>query len=504
MADDDGGPAASRTRRRATKAVNYAKEQEFSDASDIFQDSEPDEPKFKKRGRGRKSDTNEPTEDDDDGYKKAVPVYTERGYDPAVPPIRERFPFLPEFEADGSPRIELIVGRRPIDEDGNVEDEEEEKKDDLEADEEQEGTNGRRRSRSVAKPKSKASPETKMDKGKDNDKSGPVEYEYLIKYRGRSYLHLDWKTGGDLESMGKTAKTMYRRFLKKMANGDNEELEDPVFDESFVLPQRILDEAKQEITVELSDKELLKWEKQRAKELAAEGSSDSDGDKKDVSDKGAIKEDEKKDEEMKAAKQTNEKLLDWEENEIDFKNLSLDRLRKMANADGPYYPVFEGSTNPYRDGYVTEPPKKPRASYLFFQCTMRSYYKKRFPNASVSELMSILGEQWNQMTEEEQAPFMQLAKEEAKQHQKEQSMLEKAQKPNEVWQPIRRCSMVLKRLQADGFASIFLKPVDMKEFPDYDEYVDTPMDLGTVETRLNTKKYLAPEQFARDVRKVSS
>ena len=174
----------------------------------------------------------------------------------------------------------------------------------------------------------------------------------------------------------------------------------------------------------------------------------------------------------------------------------------MANSDGPYYPVFEGSNNPYRDGYVTEPPKKPRASYLFFQCTMRSYFKKRNPNASLAELMSILGEQWGSMSEEEQAPFIQLAKEESAQHDRERAMLEKAQKPNEVWQPIRRCRMVLDKVKSDGFANIFLEPVNLEDFPDYEEFIDTPMDLGTVETKLNSKKYQAPEQFARDMRKV--
>ena len=87
-----------------------------------------------------------------------------------------------------------------------------------------------------------------------------------------------------------------------------------------------------------------------------------------------------------------EALMDWQEEDIDFKELSLDRLRQIVEADGPYYPKIEGSNNAYRDGYVTEPPKKPRASYLFFQCTMRSYFKKRNPNATQGELMTILGE----------------------------------------------------------------------------------------------------------------
>ena len=174
----------------------------------------------------------------------------------------------------------------------------------------------------------------------------------------------------------------------------------------------------------------------------------------------------------------------------------------IANKDGPYYPVFEGSDNPYRDGILTEPPKKPRASYLFFQCVMRSYFAKRNPDASLSELMSILGDKWKSMSEEEQAPFIQLSREEAELYEKERALMEKAQKPNEMWQPLRRCLMVLDRLEKDSFADIFLEPVDLDEFPDYEELIDSPMDLGTIRQKLADRKYQAPENFARDVRKV--
>jgi hypothetical protein len=162
----------------------------------------------------------------------------------------------------------------------------------------------------------------------------------------------------------------------------------------------------------------------------------------------------------------------------------------------------EGSTNAYRDGYIKEPPKKPRASYIFFQCSMRSYFQKKNPGAPQSELMSILGAQWQKMSTEERAPFLELANEESKQFEKEKVLKEMAQRPTQVWQPIRRCHMVLDRLAADSFADIFLNPVDPEEFPDYDDFIDTPMDIGTVRKRLAIKKYQAPEQFARDMRKI--
>jgi hypothetical protein len=193
---------------------------------------------------------------------------------------------------------------------------------------------------------------------------------------------------------------------------------------------------------------------------------------------------------------------DWTEEEIDFSKLTLEKLRGIVDRDGPYYPVVEGSNNPYRDGHVTEPPKKPRASYLFFQCTMRSYFAKKNPKAVQSELMTILGNHWQTMTEEEREPFIQLAKEEVRQFEKEKTLLTKAQKPNEVWQPLRRCLMVVDRLAKDSFADIFLAPVDLEAFPDYEELIDAFMDLGTVKTKLQTRKYQSPEQFARDMRRV--
>lgn len=173
------------------------------------------------------------------------------------------------------------------------------------------------------------------------------------------------------------------------------------------------------------------------------------------------------------------------------------------NRDGTYYPTIEGSDNPYRDGYIKDPPKKPRASYLFFQWTFRSYFQKKHPNLSQQELMIILGDVWRGFSDDERRPFIELANEEAKQYEKEKALMEKAQKPNEVWQPIRRCKMVLDRIADDSFAEIFLEPVDTTEFTDYEEVIDLPMDLGTVRTKLNNRKYQAAEQFARDMRRVS-
>jgi hypothetical protein len=80
--------------------------------------------------------------------------------------------------------------------------------------------------------------------------------------------------------MNKSAKGIYRRFLKKLEAGigDMEELESPEVDPSYVVPEKIIDEADQEITVELSDKELLKWEKEREKDIEASKKDNDDED----------------------------------------------------------------------------------------------------------------------------------------------------------------------------------------------------------------------------------
>ena len=295
-------PSTGRARRRTVKRIDYSKEQDFSD-EDIFEDSEPEEaPKSKRGGRASRGSSaprasrpsNTPLtlndldddNDDDESVYDNKPVYTEKGYDSNLLPIRERFPFLPEYEEDGSPRIELIVGRRPVEEKEDAVQENEDGDENLPGsdDEEVETTPRKRTTRKRGREKK----ESPMKEKPAN--TGPVEYEYLVKFKGKSYLHLEWKTGADLESMNKSAKGIYRRYLKKVAQGTEEDIESPDFDPSFVTPEKVVDEAEQEIVVDLTNKELLRWEKEREKELAEGGDDDEEDD--DDEDKGEEKKDE--------------------------------------------------------------------------------------------------------------------------------------------------------------------------------------------------------------------
>ena len=293
--------------RRARKAVDYSIEQQFSD-DDIFEDGPKDDPpvytsstsRRKSRPSVKKSNISyqqgggggSSSSGYYDGggmtstsstFERSKPVYTERGYDNTQLPLRQRFTFEPEYEDDGTPSIELIVGRRPIDDTkdrttaaatksaaGENDDEDNEHGSDKEEGNEEEApvTSSRRKMRK--KKQLAFATNIASDNAPEEEEAGglsEMDYEYLIKYKGRSYLHLEWKTAADLESMNTKAKTIYRRFLKKLELGTEEELEDPSVDPSFTEPGRILAEEEHEIMVELSDKELLKWEKEQRREL---------------------------------------------------------------------------------------------------------------------------------------------------------------------------------------------------------------------------------------------
>eukprot|EP00957_Ditylum_brightwellii_P003369 255251-Ditylum_brightwellii.AAC.1 len=92
---------------------------------------------------------------------------------------------------------------------------------------------------------------------------------------------------------------------------------------------------------------------------------------------------------------------------------------------------------------------------------------------------STVSKKWRNMDEVDQAPFIILAREEQEQYEKEHAIMQK----------------VLDRISPDGFSNIFLKPVDTKQFPDYEEYVDQPMGLGTIRDKIVHHKYQAPEKW---------
>lgn len=69
----------------------------------------------------------------------------------------------------------------------------------------------------------------------------------------------------------------------------------------------------------------------------------------------------------------------------------------------------------------------------------------------------------------------------------------------EQWQ---WCSTTLKNLKKNKSAGPFLEPVDIVKFniPHYPDIIKHPMDLGTVQAKVNAREYSSLDQFIADVR----
>ncbi|KAG2659589.1 hypothetical protein PVAP13_1KG369800 [Panicum virgatum] len=66
----------------------------------------------------------------------------------------------------------------------------------------------------------------------------------------------------------------------------------------------------------------------------------------------------------------------------------------------------------------------------------------------------------------------------------------------------KQCEGILKKLMTQKYSHIFNVPVDVVklQIPDYFDIIKTPMDLGTVQKKLESGSYRSPSDFAADVR----
>ncbi|CAN6232351.1 unnamed protein product [Urochloa humidicola] len=66
----------------------------------------------------------------------------------------------------------------------------------------------------------------------------------------------------------------------------------------------------------------------------------------------------------------------------------------------------------------------------------------------------------------------------------------------------KQCEAILKKLMTQKYSHIFNVPVDVVklQIPDYFDIIKTPMDLGTVQKKLESGSYKSPSDFAADVR----
>ena len=124
--------------------------------------------------------------------------------------IRSRFPFEPERDDDGSLMIEKLMGRR------------------LRKD----------KARSFLKNSqfvSLSAMETKYD------------YEYLVKYKTLSYLHVQWLTAHEIDTMSQRSKQALTRYLKNVDMAVQNIQEDGEVDPSFVEVEKSLAVREEEV-----------------------------------------------------------------------------------------------------------------------------------------------------------------------------------------------------------------------------------------------------------------
>lgn len=69
---------------------------------------------------------------------------------------------------------------------------------------------------------------------------------------------------------------------------------------------------------------------------------------------------------------------------------------------------------------------------------------------------------------------------------------------------LQECAQILKFFQQRPDADAFTEPVDWEAFGlmDYPEIITHPMDLGTVQTKLEDGKYSTANDFAKDMRMI--
>ncbi|XP_057315338.1 bromodomain adjacent to zinc finger domain protein 1A-like isoform X2 [Hydractinia symbiolongicarpus] len=66
-------------------------------------------------------------------------------------------------------------------------------------------------------------------------------------------------------------------------------------------------------------------------------------------------------------------------------------------------------------------------------------------------------------------------------------------------QQLKHCTTLINDIFKRSEADVFLDPVDLTEVPDYTDFIDHPMDFGTIKRKLNTAKYHEVTNFLDDI-----
>jgi histone acetyltransferase len=62
-----------------------------------------------------------------------------------------------------------------------------------------------------------------------------------------------------------------------------------------------------------------------------------------------------------------------------------------------------------------------------------------------------------------------------------------------------QCNFILNKLKQHQSAWPFKEPVNREEVKDYYDVIKEPMDLSTIESKINGKKYKSFDEFQKDV-----
>ena len=54
-------------------------------------------------------------------------------------------------------------------------------------------------------------------------------------------------------------------------------------------------------------------------------------------------------------------------------------------------------------------PKKPKSAFLFYSSERRAALREEQPDLPMLDVSRVLGEEWNHLTEQEKAPYLQMA-----------------------------------------------------------------------------------------------
>jgi hypothetical protein len=139
--------------------------------------------------------------------------------------VRERFPFEPERDDDGSMFIQVIEGRRP-------------KKSNV---------------RRWMRPQSSSGGGRGLDLFEQSATDTKFDHEYLVKYKNVSYRELQWLSATEIEAMGTRNKNLLNRYLVKLDRGDGTINEDGEIDPSFLEVERVLDYKEEEVNEIVDD-----------------------------------------------------------------------------------------------------------------------------------------------------------------------------------------------------------------------------------------------------------